>query len=211
VKSSELSHQINQTPLVAILRGVPTDEVLAIAQALYQSGVRFIEIPFTSTNASDCISLLSDKMVDEDVYIGGGTVLTLAQLDQCIAAGGLYAVAPNVDEAIISYAKQANFPFIPGFWSPSEAIAAVQQGSRVLKFFPAHAANPTYIRSVRTVLPAAVAMMTTGSLSLTQAEEFLHQDCVLGLGSNIYQLGDGPAEVKAKAKPYIKLIAKIHG
>lgn len=211
MKSSELLHQLRRARLVAILRGVPTDQVIAIAQALQKAGVRFIEIPFTSSNASECISLLSQTMADKEVYIGGGTVLSCSQLDQCLAAGGLYAVAPNVDEAVIEYAQKSNCPFIPGFWSPSEAIVAAQKGCPILKFFPAHAATAAYVRSVRAILPGEVLVMATGSLAPARAEEFLRQDCALGLGSNIYQVGDDPAAVAAKVKPYMKLINQANG
>lgn len=204
----QLLRAVRQTPLMAVLRGVTAKEVVNLAQALQQEGVRFIEIPFTSPHAAECIRLLSQAMVAENVYIGGGTVLTPQQLDECLEAGGSYAVAPNTDPQIIRYARQKNCFFIPGFFTPSEAITAIQAGARMLKLFPAHAISPHYLRSIRTVLPRSVPIMVTGSLEVSQAKKFLQAECVLGLGGNIYRAGDELQSMIKKIIPYMKLITE---
>ena len=203
---SSILHALLRTPLVAVLRGIATEEVADIARALQQAGVRFIEVPFTSPNAAECLRRLNHAMANDNVYIGGGTILTRRQLDECIEAGGRYAVAPNTDPQIIGYARDESHLFIPGFFSPSEAIMAMQAGAPMLKLFPAHAISPSYVHSVRAVLPRQVPIMVTGSIAVRQAQEFLRIGCVLGLGSSIYRAGDRVGSVMERITPYMKLI-----
>ena len=206
MSQEQLLRALQQTPLVAVLRGVSAKQVVDIATALQQEGVRFIEVPFTSPDAAECLILLTQAMANENVYIGGGTILTCRQLDECLKAGGCYAVAPNTDPQVIGYAEQKHCFFIPGFFTPSEAMTAIQAGARMLKLFPAHAITPSYVQSVRTVLSRQVPIMVTGSIEVSQAEKFLQIGCVLGLGSNIYRAGDHVASVIERITPYMQLI-----
>ena len=206
MSQQQLLQTLSLSPLMAVLRGVSVAEIIGIARALYKAGIRFIEIPFTSPQAAECIRVLCQEMVNQEVYVGGGTVLSCEQLDQCIEAGGIYAVAPNADIEVINYARQRKCLFIPGFFTPSEAITAVQAGAAILKLFPAHAISLSYVQSVRTVLPKSVPIMVTGSLDVEKAETFLNAGCILGLGSSIYRSGDDIASVKKKAIPYMELI-----
>jgi len=64
--------------LVAILRGVQPKRVIAIAEVLYEAGIRMIEVPLNSTDPYASIAALAASR-RHDCLIGAGTVLSLDQ------------------------------------------------------------------------------------------------------------------------------------
>ena len=70
----------SQSPLVAIIRGVTPGEVEDIGQALYDGGIRIIEVPLNSPEPVDSIRKLAARIGDS-ALIGAGTVLRPSQVD----------------------------------------------------------------------------------------------------------------------------------
>jgi DNA-binding IclR family transcriptional regulator len=101
-------------PIIAILRGVTPPEVLDVAAALFQAGVRGIEVPLNSPAALESIALLSARF-GKTCLCGAGTVLRAAAVDEVHAAGGRLIVAPNVDPGVIRRACDLSLTVIPGF------------------------------------------------------------------------------------------------
>ena len=58
-----IDQALEQLPIVAIVRGVTPDEVIDIGEALYEQGVRAMEVPL---NVAVAVSLLTqaDRMPD---------------------------------------------------------------------------------------------------------------------------------------------------
>ena len=65
MSASELLHRyLDQCPLVAIIRGITPDEAEAVGQAIYDAGIRIIEVPLNSPNPIDSIHRLASKFGD---------------------------------------------------------------------------------------------------------------------------------------------------
>ena len=89
-----LDRYLEELPLVAILRGVTPDDVLDIAQVLFDSGFRCIEVPLNSPRPLESIFRLVEGY-GEQVLVGGGTVLDAAAVDDVADAGGRLLVTPE--------------------------------------------------------------------------------------------------------------------
>ena len=74
-------------PLVAILRGVRPDEVVAIADVLVEAGFAMIEVPLNSPDPPASIAKIAGRYGGH-VLIGAGTVLSLDDVAAVKAAGG---------------------------------------------------------------------------------------------------------------------------
>ena len=122
-------------PIVAILRGIRTDESAEIAEALVSAGIRLIEVPFNSPDPAGSIAAMVDA-VGEQAAIGGGTVVAKPMAEALAAAGGSFMVSPNIDPDVIARARELGLDLLPGFLTPTEAFAAVGAGARDLKIFP---------------------------------------------------------------------------
>lgn len=95
---------LQKTGLVAILRGVKPDEIVAIGEKLYAAGFRLIEIPMNSPEPLQSISLLRDAL-PKDCLVGAGTVLSVEQVVAVKEAGGQIIVMPHCDTAVIRRAR----------------------------------------------------------------------------------------------------------
>src|SRR5699024_10667870 len=87
--------------LIAILRGLPPSEAPVIGDALYQAGIRRLEVPLTSPEPLESIRLLVERL-PADALVGAGTVVVPADVDRVHEAGGRMVVAPNTDPAVIT-------------------------------------------------------------------------------------------------------------
>jgi len=194
---------LTRCPLIAILRGVKSDEVVAIGAALERQGVVIVEVPLNSPRPMESIALLAREF-GERLLIGAGTVMTTAQVAEIAAAGGKLIVTPHADAAIVRTAKQRGLLSVPGFFTPSEAFAMLAAGADALKLFPSEAASPAVLRALRAVLPAGTAVLPVGGIDATNMAAWRAAGAAgFGIGSAIYKPGDSPETVGAKAHALI--------
>ncbi len=189
-----------ECPLVAILRGVEPEEIVAIGEALHAAGIRAMEIPLNSPRPLDSIAraagLLAGRMA-----VGAGTVLTHNEVDAVSAAGGVFTVSPNVDPAVIARAIQLGLTPLPGFATATEAFAAIAAGARTLKLFPAASYGPGHLKALSAVLPKDVRIFPVGGVGPAQMAEWRAAGAAgFGLGSELYRPGQTVDEILEKAK-----------
>ena len=141
-----------ECPLVAIIRGVAPAEATDIGQALYDGGIRIIEVPLNSPDPFTSIRSIAEALGDK-ALVGAGTVVDPEDVDRVKDAGGQLVVAPNTNPRIIGATVAAGLASLPGFFTPSEAFTALACGASALKLFPAEAATPNVVKSIRAVLP----------------------------------------------------------
>jgi 2-dehydro-3-deoxyphosphogalactonate aldolase len=204
----ELTGWLARCPLIAILRGVKPDEVLAIGEALERQGIAIVEVPLNSPQPMESIARLAREF-GERLLIGAGTVMTTAQVAEIARAGGRLVVTPHADAVVMRAAKETGLLAVPGFFTPTEAFAMLAEGADALKLFPAEAASPAVLRALRAVLPAGTAVLPVGGIDASNMAEWRTAGAAgFGIGSAIYRVGDSPATVGAKAHA---LVAALEG
>ena len=197
-----------ECPLIAILRGVRPDEAEAIGEALVEGGIRIIEVPLNSPDPLDSIARLSARLAGR-AMVGAGTVLRADQIDPIRAAGGQLIVSPSTNAAVIEATVAAGLVSCPGYFTPSEAFAAIDAGAHALKLFPAEAASPAVLRAQRAVLPKALRLIIVGGIAPdTMAPWFAAGADGFGLGSGIYRPGQTAAETLARARAFQAALAE---
>ncbi|GMQ57973.1 bifunctional 4-hydroxy-2-oxoglutarate aldolase/2-dehydro-3-deoxy-phosphogluconate aldolase [Vallitalea sediminicola] len=185
-----LLKQVKENKIITILRNIPIDQILPIAQALYDGGIKLLEITFdqsSSTGLSDtsmAISMLADAMGDK-MYIGAGTVMTSEQLNIAYKAGAKYILTPNLDEKIIYESKKLGLNAISGAFTPSEIVTAYNAGSDIVKLFPAGSIGTEYIKAIRAPINH-IPIIAVGGVNEINILKFLDSGIVgAGIGSNI--------------------------
>jgi 2-dehydro-3-deoxyphosphogalactonate aldolase len=203
----ELKGWLTRCPLVAILRGVKPDEVVAIGKALERQGIAIVEVPLNSPQPMESIARLAREFGDR-LLIGAGTVMTPAQVAEIAAAGGKLVVTPHADPAVTRAAKQCGLLAVPGFFTPAEAFTMLSAGADGLKLFPAEAASPAVLRALRAVLPAGTAVLPVGGIDASNMAAWQAAGAAgFGIGSSIYKPGDSAETVAAKAHALIAALA----
>lgn len=199
---SRFTAALAECPLVAILRGLSPDEAEAIGDALYEGGIRIIEVPLNSPSPLDSIARLSKRLGSRAV-IGAGTVLDVAQVEAVRDAGGALVVSPSTNVEVIAATVAAGMISCPGYFTPTEAFAAIGAGAHALKLFPAEAATPAVVKAQRAVLPRAIPLLVVGGvLPEAMAGWFAAGADGFGLGSGIYRPGQSAPETLERTRAY---------
>ncbi len=203
-----LAKQIENSGVVAILRGITTEQLMPTAEALYAGGIRCVEVTLNTPAALDMIRQLRATYADK-MLIGAGTVLDAESAEQAIEAGAQFVLAPTLDVATIKVCNEKDLPCIPGVFSPTEALVAWNAGAPIVKVFPCGSVGPQYIKDLRGPLPQ-IKMMAVGGVSESTAEAFFKAGaCAIGTGSSLFSpevaaRGDY-AEITRRAKVFTSI------
>lgn len=193
-------------PLVAILRGIEPDEVIDTGRALFDAGVRIVEVPLNSPRALQSIELLAAAL-GKDMLVGAGTVLTVASVDDAAGAGAQFIVSPNTDSAVIAQTLMHRLDAMPGALTPTEALAAVAAGARQLKLFPAGSVSSGHIHALRDVLPCNCPIWAVGGVSAANLAQWIERGAFgVGVGGSLYRPGRRPREVYKLAAEMVGLL-----
>jgi len=200
---SMIQPYLDRLPLVAILRGVSPDEVVAIGRALVDAGFAIIEVPLNSPRPFESIALLSHAF-GESVLVGAGTVTGVEQVRHVADAGGRVVVMPHSDPSVVRAAKAMGLACIPGIATPTEGFAALANGADALKLFPAELLTPAALKSMRSVFPADTRFLPVGGITPATMEEYVAAGASgFGLGSALYKRGDDATTVAANARAFV--------
>lgn len=198
-------------PLVAVLRGIRPDEVEAVGAALIDAGLRILEVPLNSPEPYESITRLSALAADraaEQVIVGAGTVLDADAVARVASAGGRLIVSPSTDPSVIAASVAAGLASLPGFFTPSEAFAAIGAGAHALKFFPAEAGSPAVLKAMKAVLPRDMPVLAVGGMTpeglvpwrTAGADGF-------GLGASLFRPGTTPEAAAETARRFVAALA----
>jgi 2-dehydro-3-deoxyphosphogalactonate aldolase len=199
-----LKARLAECPLVAIIRGVTPAEAEAIGAAIYEAGIRIIEVPLNSPEPLDSIARLARSLGDR-AMIGAGTVLTPDDVGRVQDAGGSVIVSPNSAPAVIAATVKAGLVSLPGYFTPSEAFVALDAGAHGLKLFPAEGASPSVVKAHKAILPKHVPVLVVGGVSPDNMRPWIEAGAEgFGLGSGLYKPGQSAADTAARARAYVE-------
>ena len=197
-----LSDYLSELPLIAILRGVRTENVEAVGHALVEAGFRIIEVPLNSPDPFRSIERLA-KSMPGNVLVGAGTVLDPEQVNGIRDVGGKLIVMPHADLAVIKRAKEQELICTPGVATPTEAFAALKAGADAIKIFPAEAVPPGVVKAWRAVLPKDTVVVPVGGIKPDNMKPYVEAGANgFGLGSALFTPAMSVEEIGRKARDF---------
>jgi len=167
---NETLSQIADGGVVAVLRGVDADQLVAIAEALQAGGVDVVEITADTPAVTDLIGTLTDTF--DDLVVGTGTVLDAETAQATIAAGASFVVSPSLHEDVIETCNRYGVVCAPGVMTPTEAIRGYQAGADFVKVFPAKTVGPAHLGAMKGPL-GQIPMMPTGGVGPDNAGDYV--------------------------------------
>lgn len=143
--------------VIVICRGIAEQEIVNVATALYNGGVRFMEVPFNQADPDSFpetarkIKAVREALAGK-MHVGAGTVITMEQFELAKQAGAEVIVSPTLEEDIIAATKEAGLVSMPGCATPSEMTKAYKLGADLIKLFPASMVSLKTIKEIRVPL-----------------------------------------------------------
>ena len=176
-----LAH-ILEHKLVAIIRGAHPPDLLRIATALHEAGIRTLEITLNSPGALASIAELA-RAFEGRLLVGAGTVLDPETARAALLAGARFIISPTLNKKTIRLTRRHGAVSIPGAYTATEILKAYECGGDLIKVFPASAGGPGYFRDLAGPLPF-IPLMPTGGVSLANINAFADAGArAFGLGS----------------------------
>lgn len=168
----------------AVIRMPDQDKLLKTIEAISKGGVKNIEITMTVPKAAEAIAN-ARRHFDKDIFIGAGTVATIENAEEVIAAGAQFVVSPMLNLEVVEKCKHANIPIAPGCYTPTEIYAGWKAGADIIKVFPATSLGPNYFKDVLAPFPF-LKLMPTGGVSIENVGEWVKAGAVaVALGGNL--------------------------
>jgi 2-dehydro-3-deoxyphosphogluconate aldolase/(4S)-4-hydroxy-2-oxoglutarate aldolase len=186
---SEVTKQLQIDRIIGIVRLNDASNLVELAQVLQDAGVNFLEITLTTPNAFEAIEKISE-MLDDDFYVGAGTVTTLNLAEKAIKSGAKFIVSPNFKKEVIEISHSNSIPAMPGCLTPTEIFEAHEAGADVIKIFPSSLGGTAYLKEMRGPFPE-IKFMPTGSIDRDVIVEYLKVGAFcLGIGTSMIKPDD---------------------
>ncbi len=193
--------------LLPVVRAESPQQAIVLALALHRGGIRSLEITMTVPDATAVIAQLSNQL-GGDALVGAGTVLTPKDAERCIDAGARFIVSPGNVPGLIAATHARGAAVMPGCLTPTEVIAAWQEGADCVKVFPCSAlGGAKYLRALKAPLPD-VKLLPTGGVNLDTISDYIAAGaCALGVGAALADVDllqrEGADAVSALATAYV--------
>ena len=187
---NQVINKILEEKIVVIVRGIDSDKIIPLAEAMYEGGIRALEITYNASNMDENAEVAGNikKLVDhygDKMIIGAGTVLTTEQVELTKAAGGTFIISPNAKEEIIRKTCELGMVSIPGALTPTECVDAYDAGADFVKLFPITNLGSGYVKAMKAPL-SHIRFLGVGGIDENNMEEYFKAGvCGFGIGSNI--------------------------
>jgi 2-dehydro-3-deoxyphosphogluconate aldolase/(4S)-4-hydroxy-2-oxoglutarate aldolase len=173
---------LRMAPVVPVIVIEDLAHAVPLARALVAGGLPVLEITLRTPIAMDALKAIINEV--PDAIAGVGTVTRTQQLEESKNAGAQFAVSPGLTTALIDSSRKIDIPFLPGVFTPSEALRARDEGFSTLKLFPAaQAGGISMLKAMGSPIPE-LKFCPTGGIGPTSLLEYLKLPNVLCVGGS---------------------------
>jgi 2-dehydro-3-deoxyphosphogluconate aldolase/(4S)-4-hydroxy-2-oxoglutarate aldolase len=181
-KADKLLPIMTGQPVIPVLKIARAADAAPLARALAKGGLPAIEITLRTLDALDAIRIAAAEV--PEAIIGAGTILSARQFDQAVGAGARFIVSPGTTQELLDAARSSEAPLLPGAITPSEIMAAAEEGYSLLKFFPAEqAGGAAFLKALASPF-SAIRFCPTGGIGVANAAAYLALDNVACVGGS---------------------------
>jgi 2-dehydro-3-deoxyphosphogluconate aldolase/(4S)-4-hydroxy-2-oxoglutarate aldolase len=181
----DVIQKIGEVGIVPVVRAGSLEDAQRAVDAICDGGIPIIEITMTVPDAPAVIRAVI-RHYGYKILAGAGTVSTAAEAEACLGAGAEFLVSPGLSLPVMRMAQARGKLAIPGVLTPTEVMAAQNEGAKLVKIFPCGSVGgPKYIRALRAPFPH-LAMIPTGGVNISNASEYMSAGAfALGVGADL--------------------------
>ena len=179
MNSSERLARAGIVPVVVLDRA---EDAVPTAKAMLAGGIDVMEITFRTAAAADSIKAVSENC--PDMLVGAGTVINLEQCKLAVEMGAKFIVSPGFDKDVVAWCVENDITVTPGCVTPTEIMAAIALGLKVVKFFPANVYGG--LKAMKSLAAPFVGMkfIPTGGVNADNLREYIDAPFVHAVGGS---------------------------
>ena len=177
-----VSERLARSAVVPVVVLDDAKDAVATAKALLAGGVDVMEITFRTAAAADSIKAVAENC--PDMLVGAGTVITLEQCKKAVECGAKFIVAPGFDEEVVRWCVENGVAVTPGCVTPTEIMAAMKLGLKVVKFFPAGVYGGLSAMKALSGPFGGIRFIPTGGVNAQNLGEFIAAPYVHAVGGS---------------------------
>ncbi len=212
-KKAETVIQMQKNFLFAVVRGDSEEAGYEISKAVYEGGVKNIEVTFSTPGAERVMHRLSEEFAGTDMVVGAGTVLDAVTARISILNGARFIVSPTWVPEIAEICNLYTIPYLPGCGTVTEVQQALEAGCEIVKVFPGGVLGAGFIKDVHGPLPQ-VEMMPSGGVNLENMDTWINNGAwAVGVGSALTKRykAEGADSCREEAQKFADKLAEIQG
>lgn len=186
----QIIEKVLENKIIAIVRGVYGEDCLNLAKALYEGGIKLLEVTFDQSKpealsrTSDTVKMLVDELGDKMAF-GAGTVTSVEMVELAKNAGAQFIVSPNTNEKVIRATVENDMVSMPGAMTATEVLDAHEYGADFVKLFPVGNLGTSYVKALCAPINH-VRMLAVGGVNEKNTKDFLTAGAVgVGVGGNL--------------------------
>lgn len=181
-RSEALQPILKGVAVIPVVTVVDAAAAVPLARALVAGGLRVLEIALRTDAALEAIAAIACEV--KDAIVGAGTVTRKDQFAASEKAGARFMVSPGASPGVLAAARDSAVPLMPGAATASEAMALMEEGYTIQKFFPAEpAGGVAYLKALAAPLPR-IGFCPTGGIDARNAGAYLALPNVICVGGS---------------------------
>ena len=158
------------------------EDAIPLANAMAAGGVDVMEITFRTACAAEAIKAVSKNC--PNVLVGAGTIINIEQCKLAVEMGAKFIVSPGFDEELVKWCIEHNIAVCPGCVTPTEIMAAMKLGLKVVKYFPTNIYGGLKALKALSAPFASMKFITTSGISTENIKDFVSAPFVHAVGGS---------------------------
>ena len=158
------------------------EDAVPTAKAMLAGGIDVMEITFRTAAAADSIKAVAEQC--PDMFVGAGTIITLDQCKKAVEMGAKFIVAPGFNREVVAWCVENNIPVTPGCVTPTEIMAAMKHGLKMVKFFPANVYGGLKALKNLAAPFGSMKFLPTGGVNNDNIKEFIDTPFIHAVGGS---------------------------
>lgn len=178
----EVLERLGNAGIVPVVVLADEKDAVPCAKALLAGGINVMEITFRTAAAPASIRAVTEEC--PDMLVGAGTVVTLEQCKRALECGAKFIVSPGYSEDVVAYCVEHGVAITPGCVTPTEVMAAMAHGLKVVKFFPANVyGGLSAMKALAGPFPT-LQFIPTGGVNLENLPDFASSPLIYAVGGS---------------------------
>ena len=158
------------------------EDAVPTAKAMAAGGVDTMEITFRTACAPEAIKAVAENC--PEVLVGAGTIVNLEQCKLAVEMGAKFIVSPGFSDEVVGWCVENGIPVAPGCVTPTEIMAALKHGLKMVKFFPANVYGGLNAMKNLSAPFVGLKFLPTGGVSSANIKEYIDAPFIHAVGGS---------------------------